>query len=354
MTCGGCQFIFMSTSKEQQEKRNIFQDVFSRAGIFLEHAPEFHAFPFDESRFRGTIHFKNGKAGFFSQKSHQISSISGCRVIPKVMSEVYKTLNTFASCYPQLEGDVFFAVAPKQDQVVLTVKIHELIKPTALKGLSESLNEVQAIKGVALVCGNKRSTLFGDPSLSLKWNTHCVRLASSSFFQSNPSSWYKFWGYVANWSRQEFSPSQIIWDIHAGSGFLVSAVKNNPIFATEPDSNAQGNLLSLVKGRGESMNCRAEDAIRRLSGMDLGGLIMDPPRGGLSKKLRQWITRSGPESILFFSCELSTLARDLKELLRTYRISGPIQLLDVSPGTFRMETVITLKRISPRQNKMSS
>jgi tRNA/tmRNA/rRNA uracil-C5-methylase (TrmA/RlmC/RlmD family) len=73
-------------------------------------------------------------------------------------------------------------------------------------------------------------------------------------------------------------------------------------------------------------------------------MIIDPPRGGLSKKLRHWIIEHGPGKVLSISCDWGTLSRDLSELLKVYRFSGPFHLLNVNPGTFRMETLVFLER----------
>jgi len=344
----------MTGSREIDEKKKIFKDVCSRAGIHLSQPPEYHQFAFEESRFRGNMHLRNGQAGFYAQKSHQISPIADCKVLPKGMSGAYESICNFASKFPTFNGEIYFAVSPDQKQITLDFLFDSHISSVARTFLAETLQTVPVIKGVVITNGKKKNTLFGNPRLPITWNRHHVQLNPTSFFQSNPNSWQTFWSIVSEWSAKFLSPNQWVWDMHAGSGFLASAVSDHPVFATEPNSIAHSNLKSLARKKGRVLQSSAENVLEKLTEINLGGLILDPPRIGLSRKIRDWIVRQGPESVLFFSCEWGTLTRDLKALLKSYEIEGPLHLLDVSPGTFRMESVVMLRRSVPRQNKMSS
>jgi len=70
-------------------------------------------------------------------------------------------------------------------------------------------------------------------------------------------------------------------------------------------------------------------------------VLVDPPRAGLSAKVRGLIAARRAQRISYVSCEPATLARDLKYLQRIYRIDSLV-LLDMFPQTGHMEAVVQL------------
>jgi len=72
--------------------------------------------------------------------------------------------------------------------------------------------------------------------------------------------------------------------------------------------------------------------------------IVDPPRSGLSKKVINNLFRIFPKNIIYMSCNIITLVRDLKLLEDKYNISY-IQPFNNFPRTYHVETVALLSKI---------
>ena len=72
-------------------------------------------------------------------------------------------------------------------------------------------------------------------------------------------------------------------------------------------------------------------------------LVVDPPRTGLDTALRREILRTQPEKFVYISCNASTLARDLVDLTKAYKVDY-IQSIDMFPQTARWEGVVKLTR----------
>ena len=72
-------------------------------------------------------------------------------------------------------------------------------------------------------------------------------------------------------------------------------------------------------------------------------LIVDPPRTGLDEKLLETIVRYAPKKMVYVSCNVSTLARDLVQLSKVYDVHY-IQSVDMFPHTARTEAVVKLIR----------
>ena len=90
---------------------------------------------------------------------------------------------------------------------------------------------------------------------------------------------------------------------------------------------------------------QAEDIIPRWyrEGYRADALVVDPPRTGLDTQLLQTILSFVPEKMVYVSCNVSTLARDLVQLAKVYQVHY-IQSVDMFPHTARTEAVVKLQR----------
>ena len=114
----------------------------------------------------------------------------------------------------------------------------------------------------------------------------------------------------------------------------VVAVEGDRIAARYARGNARRNRLAHVEvvtaGGGElgRATCRA----------DATAVVVDPPRAGLARAGAQGAARSaGRARLTYVSCHAATLARDLRELLRRYRLES-LTLLDLFPQSGHMES----------------
>ncbi len=70
-------------------------------------------------------------------------------------------------------------------------------------------------------------------------------------------------------------------------------------------------------------------------------VVLDPPRSG-AKRVMSYILNSKPKTVFYFSCEPSTLARDISSLLSLYDVEKMF-LFDMFPQTHHFETLVKLK-----------
>ncbi len=134
-------------------------------------------------------------------------------------------------------------------------------------------------------------------------------------------------------------------DLYAGVGLFtlalgrryerVVAVEADPAAARYARINARSNDLESI----EILTLRAEAALERLPACDR--LLVDPPRAGLSREVRDGLLALRPERLTYVSCDPPTLARDLRRLTAAYRVES-WTLLDLFPQTGHMEAVVQL------------
>lgn len=89
---------------------------------------------------------------------------------------------------------------------------------------------------------------------------------------------------------------------------------------------------------------KAEDIIPKwyAQGYRADALVVDPPRTGLDQKLLDTILCFKPKKMVYVSCNVSTLARDLVSLATIYSVQY-IQSVDMFPHTARTEAVVKLQ-----------
>lgn len=73
-------------------------------------------------------------------------------------------------------------------------------------------------------------------------------------------------------------------------------------------------------------------------------LVLDPPRAGAGGKVMRRIARAAPQRIVYVSCNPTTLARDLVELVPFGYKMTAVSPIDLFPQTYHVETVVALER----------
>lgn len=136
------------------------------------------------------------------------------------------------------------------------------------------------------------------------------------------------------------------YDLYAGVGLFslplarrygrVVSVEADRVAARYGRNNARRNRLPQVSGVGqvvESWIAALPDRPDRV--------LVDPPRAGLTGKVRQALAARRARRLTYVSCDAATLARDLRMLAPVYRIDS-IHLVDLFPQTGHMEAIVQL------------
>ena len=84
-------------------------------------------------------------------------------------------------------------------------------------------------------------------------------------------------------------------------------------------------------------------------------VFLDPPRAGTTEEFVEALGKLRPEKIVYVSCKIETLERDLKLLAKIGYKAQLIQPVDMFPHTTGIENVVLLKRkmISLTPNRTS-
>ena len=145
----------------------------------------------------------------------------------------------------------------------------------------------------------------------------------------------------------------LAWDLFAGVGLFSRALAERfaQVIAVESGEVASRDLAVAARGGKGQPGFTAvrapvlEFLHRQKTQRERPELVvLDPPRAGLGVEGAAALARVGAERVVYVSCDPVTLARDLAVLTRTaYRIES-VQMVDLFPQTFHLETVVFLIR----------
>ncbi|GKQ43109.1 23S rRNA (uracil-5-)-methyltransferase RumA [Companilactobacillus sp. RD055328] len=211
--------------------------------------------------------------------------------------------------------------------------------------ISQNVNKGET----TLVWGEDTTLLWGEKYLQETINGLTFNLSPRAFLQLNIEQTKKMYNIALDYLDAD--KNSVLYDAYAGVGTIgLSLAKNvKMVYGSEiiPEAiadakiNAEQNNITNADYRVDTAVHIYDDLIDE--GVDINTLIVDPPRTGLEDDLLDAIVDMAPEKFVYISCNPSTLAKDLRELSKTYIVED-LQPIDMFPQTPHVETVVKLKR----------
>ena len=136
-------------------------------------------------------------------------------------------------------------------------------------------------------------------------------------------------------------------DLYCGVGVLGLCCRAPRLTGVESGRQAVEFARRNAAAQGASGASFIADQVGRSLGRMSAGprttVIADPPRGGMEPNVPRWLASSGAARILYVSCDPATMARDIRELSRSYAVES-VRWFNMFPRTARFETLATLRR----------
>jgi 23S rRNA (uracil1939-C5)-methyltransferase len=140
---------------------------------------------------------------------------------------------------------------------------------------------------------------------------------------------------------------KLAWDLYSGVGLLAQALTYENVIAVESEGFSTEDLKkNLAKKQHRIVRSNTLDFLRSQAQYQEKPelIVVDPPRAGLGKEICALLASVAAPEIVYVSCDPATLARDLQSLLQSGYGVERMNLIDLFPQTFHMETVTHLKR----------
>jgi 23S rRNA (uracil1939-C5)-methyltransferase len=204
--------------------------------------------------------------------------------------------------------------------------------------------EVEAGISVVHLYEEHPVVMVGDGSLSMQARGREFQVSAASFFQVNTAMAGKMVEHVL--SKLPASLDTVL-DLYCGVGlfsaFLAPRCKRL-IGIESSESACEDFAVNLDEFDGvELYEGAAEDVIPHLEA-EPALVLVDPPRAGLERQVLDSILKMNPPTLLYVSCDPSTLARDAARL-----VAGGYRLVEVTPfdlfpQTYHIESISLFQR----------
>lgn len=321
--CGGCVFNHIEYNKQLEIKKSIVLN--SIRNIEYKNKINIIKSPNEHYRLRVNMIAQNGNIGFYKFNTNEFVNIDECIILKE---KLFCKIKNFVN-HSNITGNIY-AIESNNDK---TLSFADIIKQN--KNIDTSYFDGITIKQ------KKKTKIYGIDKTNYNTYFGVVPLSHKSFFQSN------------HYLLDEFQKSAVkyfneydknIVELYAGSGFFSVAIKNKleslnidyKLISSEISSDAVKIAKDIIK----------EDASETLKKINynVDSLFVDPPRGGLDKKVIENIIRIKPKKIIYISCNHMTFARDIN-LLKDYYELIDLNIIDMFPDTYHIELISCLKLI---------
>ncbi|MBR4825122.1 MAG: class I SAM-dependent RNA methyltransferase [Spirochaetaceae bacterium] len=307
--CGGCNLQIASIDYQRKLKTGILLDALLRAGLNQNEVPEIKVSGGAEFGYRNRFQFHNG--GLKRKSANEIVYIDDCLVAVPEIREYLKTnrINT------EQRSHLFAA-----NGIVMQPKESDGKKSGRFAGMRINEENICTVNVAGKV---------------IQFDVH-------GFFQSNL-------GMLETTVRKitENLGGFRVADIYAGVGtfsvFLADLFKE--VYLVEHNREAvvlaERNLAN-AKAKHESYGISgAKWPEMQAASLDFDAVVIDPPRSGMEKAVRNWIISKKVPVVRALSCDPVTFARDAADLCRNGYTFESLEILDFYPQTSHIETIAT-------------
>ena len=332
--CGGCQFLNMNYQDSLDYKQNKVEEIMNKyLGIKIKIN---NIVACDNNlyyRNKTTFQVKND-IGFFKEKTNTLIPVDKCYISDIKINDIYKAI---------------------KDNIDLTNVKQVIIRAT--KNTLESMvvfktsNYIDNKKIIDILKNKVDSIYINDELIYGKGKiieNLCNKnfyISPSSFFQVNTLQAEKLYNKAIAYA--DIKKEDTVLDLYCGTGTIgiVASNKAKKVIGIELNKEA-------IKDANENKKLNNINNIEFYAG-DVGKIlnknnykpdiiIVDPPRAGLDSLALAQILNIRPKKLVYVSCDLMTLARDLKLLSNDYDILE-LTPVDMFPYTAHVESICALK-----------
>lgn len=373
LLCGGCQLQHLDYAAQLRWKRQLVHDALERIGKL-----EVDVLPVkgmdNPYQYRNKSQLPFGSQGgelvmgFFQKGSHTIVDLSSCEIQHPLITKLALTLKALVQKYgiePYDEKEhtgvlrhavIRVSFSEEKLMLILVTRTPELKEQTRLiQELREAIPELVSIAHninpsvTNVILGRETKILWGEAYLLDSIGHLNYAISPGSFFQVNPIQTKVLYDLIRE--RMPGTGTETILDLYCGAGtiglYLAGNVKKvvgvETFAAAVEDARYNARLNGIDNA--EFHVGKAEEQVPKLlkKNRKIDGVVLDPPRKGCEASLLDTIVAAQVPTIVYVSCNPSTLARDLSYLAeRGYQVGG-VQPVDLFPWTRHTEAVVRIE-----------
>lgn len=345
-------FLFNTNIKKETKDTNILNIEPSPKEYFYRNETTVRVKDVDGKMFWG-LYKKNSNILLTTTKL-----ISQDEKINEILNRICKILSNlgFTSFDPKTKkGDIkalSLRISPSKEFLFTLIVDKKIETEKLVEKLKYTLPEIKTFgilhnqkEGKNILEGNYK-LIYGDYFFKFTYLNHIYFISYNSFFQMNYETTEKMIDYIKNlniWDK-----NQKVLDAYSGCGLfgLELSHKVKDIFSLEIVKDAiLSNKRALKVNNIENIHPTVGDVVSwtNYTKQEFDVMLFDPPRLGLGEKVTKFILDKEPKHVVYVSCEVETLVKDLKVLAKKYNILS-VKGFDMFPHTAHVETVTLLTK----------
>lgn len=366
--CGGCHLQHLEYSKQLEYKVNIAESTFKRIGHLDIKVDDVIGMD-NPYNYRNKIQVpfgnKKGKTicGYYKRKTHDIIPFETCYIQPEYDNDIINFIKNLANEYKipgynefnhtgiirhvilrtNYKDEVMVVIVANSKKLPFVDKIVEKLTSRYPQIVSIILNI--NLRKTNVILGNDSVLLYGSKTIIDRLGDLDFKISHYSFFQINRTQTVKLYDRVVEYLNPTLN--DIIMDGYCGVGtislYIASKVKQ--VYGVEiieeaiADAINNADLNGITNAKFEVG--KVEEKMSEYIEKGLDAIIIDPPRKGVDKNVLDLIIESNIKKIVYVSCDVATLARDLEILSAAYEVDK-VTVVDMFPQTTGIETVVLL------------
>ena len=306
--------------------------------------------------------------GFFRRHSHDLVSLTNFFTtdpeIDRVLVAVRDILRKYrVPVYDEInhKGEVRYLDVRRSkatgEIMVILVCLHKDFPQ--LLGVAAEISQIHGVSSLILnhnpkktnvILGKKDYIVFGNDQITDKIGDLKFRISPQSFFQINSLQTPRLYDLAIK--KADLKPSDVVIDAYSGIGTIglsvakhVKAVRGIEVVRDaikDAKDNAKLNGIDNAK----YYLGKAEEVMPRWAkqGLKTDVVFVDPPRKGLTPEFIDATVKTGPEKVVYISCNPATMVRDLQLFQEQGYEFDRIDPVDMFPQTPHVEAVTVLTK----------
>ncbi len=364
--CGGCPLMIMDYEEQlTQKKKMLDQALYKYAGIrsgqindvVKNDTPLYY-----RNALKLPIGYAENKiaCGMYAINSNHFINTNGCIVhekqLEEMKSKIMAVLNKheLKSFDNKTQRGVRYLVLRGFDGIyqctIITGKdqfTYEMVQDLMeIEGLNSLFQSWNTEKRNHEIFGKKITHISGAKTLEVKMDGYVFRLSPRSFFQLNKLQAANMYKKV----REYVTNANFVVEAYSGIGAISVYCHDvvNSMVGIESIKDAVKNAQENARlNKADNLEFICGDAAVALKGVvqknKVDAIVVDPPRTGLNEEMISALIKSRAKRIVYISCNPSTLAKNLADLMRTYDVVE-ITPYDMFSYTPLIETMVLLQR----------
>ncbi len=370
--CGGCQWQHVAYSEQVNQKSDILQQTIERVGRVTSPTALPALLGPSPWNYRSAIQFHitdDGEPALMGWRGETAVPIDACKIADPLLNRLLATLRTplaQAILRDPSSGirELTARVAHHNAEDALAITMFSTgDRPRPAQRLATLIDQALPLESAWLVREAGRASATHTPPVLLHGATTSTDvvdgrpylLGAQTFFQANAATTQMMVQVVRSEVRQR--RPRFVVDLYCGAGLFALALVDLVPDLLGIDANRQAIELARQTlehvPRGSALRHGqvrflqrdlTRHSIDEMSSAEL--VIADPPRAGLATRVIPALIGSRASTLIYVSCDPSSLARDAGKLVAGGWSLSSTRLVDAFPQTFHIESISVFTRTS--------